>query len=169
MLSQMLRAVSPLDRFSQSAYRKAAAKAMKRAGVRVTGLPLWVSPRTFWDSPRSGLISVGNRAVISHYVKILTHDFSLDRVAESRQGELDRELSRRAPVSIGDRAFIGMGVIIMPGVSIGHGSIVGAGSVVTKDVPDGTVVAGNPARRISSTDEYWEGSLQKFEWGQRRR
>jgi acetyltransferase-like isoleucine patch superfamily enzyme len=45
-------------------------------------------------------------------------------------------------------AYIGVGAIILPGVTVGEGAIVGAGSVVTKDVPRLSVVAGNPARVI---------------------
>lgn len=52
------------------------------------------------------------------------------------------------PVSIGNKAWIGFGCIILPGVHIGEGAIVGAGSIVTKDVPPWTIVAGNPAKTI---------------------
>jgi acetyltransferase-like isoleucine patch superfamily enzyme len=51
---------------------------------------------------------------------------------------------------IGKNCFIGAGSIIMPGVTIGDGSVVGSGSVVTKDVPPGSIVAGNPAKIIRS-------------------
>jgi len=49
---------------------------------------------------------------------------------------------------IGDRCFIATRALILPGVKIGNECIVGAGSVVTKDVPDNTIVAGNPAKVI---------------------
>jgi acetyltransferase-like isoleucine patch superfamily enzyme len=52
------------------------------------------------------------------------------------------------PVKINDRVWIGFNSIILKGVTIGEGGIVGAGSVVTKDVPPYTIVAGNPARVI---------------------
>ncbi|MBM3253428.1 MAG: transferase [Candidatus Omnitrophica bacterium] len=52
-----------------------------------------------------------------------------------------------------DRARIGANCTILPGVTIGFDSLVGAGSVVTKDVPNNTVVAGNPARVINSVDK----------------
>ncbi|MBB6259814.1 phosphonate metabolism protein (transferase hexapeptide repeat family) [Paenochrobactrum gallinarii] len=51
-------------------------------------------------------------------------------------------------VTIGNDVWIGHGAVIMPGISIGHGSVVGANAVVTRDVPDYTIVAGSPARPI---------------------
>ena len=53
-----------------------------------------------------------------------------------------------APITLGNNVWIGDSAIICKGVSIGDNSVVGAGSVVTRDVPDNTVVAGNPAREI---------------------
>jgi len=50
------------------------------------------------------------------------------------------------PIHVKRRAAIGSGAVILPGVTIGAKAIVGAGAVVTKDVPDGVIVAGNPAR-----------------------
>jgi maltose O-acetyltransferase len=49
--------------------------------------------------------------------------------------------------------WLGGSVVICPGVTIGRGSVVGAGSVVTKDVPSGVVVAGNPARIVRTIDK----------------
>lgn len=54
-------------------------------------------------------------------------------------------------VSIGDSAFIGAGAVVLPGVKVGARSIVGAGAMVHKDVPEGWMVAGNPAKRIGDT------------------
>jgi acetyltransferase-like isoleucine patch superfamily enzyme len=158
---------SPLDRVSQRLYMRAVQWFLRLHGVEVTGVPLWISPRTYWD--RSGGIALGDRCVISHDVRLLTHDFSLDRISEMRGGRGLEELSRRAPVRVGDYAFIGMNVTVLPGVSIGRGSVVGAGAVVTRDVPDETVVAGNPARVISTTAEYWERRQHLFTSAPRRR
>ena len=55
---------------------------------------------------------------------------------------------RTAPIHICDKAWIGMNVIILKGVTVGEGAVVGAGSVVTHDVSPWTVVAGNPAREV---------------------
>lgn len=55
-------------------------------------------------------------------------------------------------IVIGDNAWLGAGVIVMPGVTIGKNAIVGAGAVVTKNVPEGTIVAGVPAKVIKTLD-----------------
>lgn len=63
-------------------------------------------------------------------------------------------------VVIKDCAYIGSHAQIMPGVTIGEGAMVAAGSIVTKSVPDGMVVGGNPARLLCSVDEYLERNIQ---------
>ncbi|WP_310557756.1 acyltransferase [Flavobacterium sp.] len=60
---------------------------------------------------------------------------------------------KRKKITIKDKAWIGFNSIILKGVTIGEGAIVGAGSVVTKDVPDWTIVAGNPAKIIREIPE----------------
>lgn len=61
---------------------------------------------------------------------------------------------------IKDWAYVGAHAQIMPGVTIGEGAMVAAGSIVTKSVPDGMVVGGNPARLLCSVDEYLERNIQ---------
>lgn len=60
-----------------------------------------------------------------------------------------RKLEFGRPVTIGNDCWIGGAAIILPGITIGHRCIIGAGSVVTKNVPDDTIVAGNPAKIIT--------------------
>lgn len=111
-----------------------------------------------WSAAR---VSIGNRVLVSHNVTILdslTHP--MDAGERHRQVRAiltdghprDVDLGARA-VWIGDDAWIGAGAIVLRGVRIGRGAIVGAGSVVTHDVPDWTVVAGNPARVIRTLSE----------------
>lgn len=78
-------------------------------------------------------VVVGAMSYIAFDVAILTHD-------------LTRGVRRTT--TVGNCCFIGARSILMPGVNIGDGSIVAAGSIVTKDVPAGSMVAGNPARTI---------------------
>lgn len=65
-------------------------------------------------------------------------------------------------IIIGDNCFIGHGSIILMGVTIGHGSIVGAGAIVTKDVPEGVVVVGNPAKVVCTTFELVQKRKEEF-------
>jgi acetyltransferase-like isoleucine patch superfamily enzyme len=75
-------------------------------------------------------------------------------VDEGKVGEYkDWSKVKSAPIIIKDKAWIGFNTIILKGVTVGEGSIIGAGSVVTRDVPDWTIVAGNPAQIIRSIPE----------------
>jgi maltose O-acetyltransferase len=85
-------------------------------------------------------VAIGDGAQIGPAVQIYAADHPRD--PELRRAGL--EFGR--PVSIGRNTWIGGGAIILPGVSIGDDAVVGAGSIVTRDVPDGATVMGNPAR-----------------------
>lgn len=86
-------------------------------------------------------VEIGSDSLLASGVRIITstHEPSNNPMWKTR---IDR------PVSIGSSVWIGTSAIIMPGIRIGSNSIVGAGSIVTKHVPEGVVVAGNPARFI---------------------
>jgi len=86
-------------------------------------------------------VSIGNYVLISWDVNILENNFHT-----TTDGGI-----KSAPVIIEDRAWIGCRVIILAGVTVGEGAIVAAGSVVTRDVPPGMLVAGNPAKVIRET------------------
>jgi acetyltransferase-like isoleucine patch superfamily enzyme len=72
-------------------------------------------------------------------------------IMDTDQHELPGMRLQVAPVEIGDRVWIGARAIVLKGVHIGHDSVVAAGAVVTHDVPPHTIVAGIPARPVSST------------------
>ncbi len=107
---------------------------------------------TFLDG---AFIRIGNYTLIGPSVQIYTPHHPLD-YRERRQ---EKEFAY--PVTIGDDCWIGGGVIVCPGVTIGDRAVVAAGSVVTKDVPADTLVAGNPAivKRILNRNDDGKGNL----------
>ena len=96
------------------------------------------------------LIEVGNNVAITKGVMIHTHGGG--RVARIKIPNFDMF----GKVRIEDGVYIGSAAQIMPGVTIGKGSLVAGGSIVTKSVPAGVVVAGNPAKFVCTVDEYIE-------------
>ena len=89
-------------------------------------------------------VTIGNHVFIGPNVGIYTAIHPLD--PKTRKTGLERA----EPVRIGDDVWIGGGAQILPGVTIGSRSVIGAGSVVTRDIPDDVVAAGNPCRVIRS-------------------
>jgi acetyltransferase-like isoleucine patch superfamily enzyme len=93
-------------------------------------------------------IRIGARALLGSDVTIYDSDFHDLRPNRHRDGQ-----PRMASVELGEDVFVGDGVKILKGVSIGAHSVIGAGSVVTSSIPGGVIAAGNPARVIRELDE----------------
>ena len=111
------------------------------AGRLVIGDGSWIGPMAYLHG--AGGLSIGNRVGIGPGAKVFTstHELPADPDTPIMDGPL-----RLAAVWLRDGCDIGVGAIVMPGVRVGRGAQVGAGAVVTRDVPDGAVVAGSPAR-----------------------
>lgn len=105
--------------------------------VKIWGMHIdptaWFSLRVEFDRTHPSGVHIGPDSYVAFGAVLLTHDMTRGIYADTR---------------VGARCFIGAHSILMPGVTIGDGSIVGAGSVVTHDVPPGSIVAGNPARVV---------------------
>lgn len=100
-------------------------------------------------------VEIGDDVLISWGTTIVDHNshsisFSQreNDAVDWLEGKKDWTHVKIAPVKISSKVWIGFNSIILKGVTIGEGAVVGAGSVVTKDVPAWTIVAGNPARII---------------------
>ena len=97
-----------------------------------------ISFSAFIDKTNPKGIKIDRDTVVDQKATILAHDWATERYGANND----------ITTEIGKKCFIGCGSIIMPDVIIGDGAIVSPGSVVTKNVPSYTVVAGNPARVI---------------------
>ena len=92
----------------------------------------------------SGGVTIGDRTLIGYGVKIIS---SNHHIPPNKENIFGAGHSKRE-VLIGKDVWLGANVIVLPGRTIGDGAVVGAGSVVTKDVPAFTIVAGNPAKFV---------------------
>lgn len=93
-------------------------------------------------------IYVGDCTMFGPNVTIATAGHPIDPTLR------ERGLQYNMPVRIGRNCWLGAGVIVMPGVTIGDNTVIGAGSVVTKDIPSGVVAVGNPCRVLRQVGEH---------------
>lgn len=106
-------------------------------------------------------VQIGSNVMFGPRVNVFTDSHPLDPIVRTRK------LVYGKPVIIGDRVWIGGGAILCPGVQIGKDSVIGAGSVVTHDIPPGTVAAGNPCRvirKLTDADtQYWQQMQAEYD------
>lgn len=105
-------------------------------------------------------IVIGENVMFGPKVNLLTPGHPIDAVIRNSGLEFGKK------ITIGDNVWIGGNAVVNPGVTIGNNTIIGSGSVVTKDIPDNVIAAGNPCKIIREiTDEdkvYWEKEQQKY-------
>ena len=94
-----------------------------------------------------GHIYIGDRVMIGPNVTIATAAHPVDPALRAKNLQYNRD------VTIGENAWIGANVVILPGVHIGKNAVIGAGAIVTKDVPDNCVAVGNPCRVLREVTE----------------
>lgn len=111
---------------------------------------------TIIDATRPFMIKIGSDVQITSGVTILTHGYDWS-VLKGVYGDV---LGSCGEVVIGNNCFIGMYSIILKGCHIGNNCIIGANSLVNKDIPDGWVAAGNPARPIMTVENYYKKRIE---------
>lgn len=139
-------------------YFRSAADYAKHLGVRI-GNDCLIATRDWPSEPY--LITIGNNCQITSGVRFHTHGGAhvVRRICP--------DFDIFGKIVIEDWVYIGAGSQLMPGVTIGEGSLVAAGSIVTKSVPPGVVVGGNPARILCTVDEYIQRNT-KYDIGARK-
>lgn len=140
MLKKLISLVRP--------YTMSAEKWARKNGVKI-GKNCYISTRGF---PSEGyLIEIGDYVRIAPYTKFFTHG----GIWSLRKYYNNKDLDHFGKIKIGSYTSIGENCMIMPGVTIGERCVVGGGSVVTKSVPDGCMVAGNPAKFIGYSEDFY--------------
>ena len=92
-------------------------------------------------------VRIGNHVMVGPAVQIYTAAHDLQAETRIQGWEVAK------PILIEDNVWLGGGAILLPGVRIGQNAVVGAGAVVSRDVPENTIVAGNPARVIREIEQ----------------
>lgn len=153
-----VRALSPI--LPQRLYMGGLISALRSYGMHIQGEPIYISSRAWFDGTDYSLISLEDKVVISSHVSVLTHDFSLARARDAIEGRtVSPEVALIGSVRIGANSFVGRGAILMPGTNIGTNCIIGAGSVVRGEVPDCSIVIGNPGVIVGNTLQWGEKKL----------
>ena len=137
-----------IKNFTKKIYRKyfftEPIKALKRKGL-IVGKNFTMQGGVSIDSSHCWLICIGNNVTLSPNVVILAHDASM---------KMFTNYTKIGQVIIGNRVFIGACTTILPGVKIGNDVVVAAGSLVNRDIPDGVVAGGNPAKVIGDIQDF---------------
>lgn len=121
----------------------------KYLGVKI-GKGCFISTKEF---PSEGyLIEIGNYVRVAPQTAFFTHGgiWTLRKIYN------DKELEHFGKIKIGDYTYIGERCMIMPGVQIGSNCVIAAGTIVTKNVPDGCMVAGSPCKYIGKTETFYK-------------
>lgn len=125
---------------------------LRKRGVRI-GVNCNISKDANFGS-EPWLIKIGNNVRITKGVDFITHDGGVWTLR--KMGLLEEEDVIYGRIVIEDNCNISWNTTIMPGVIIHKNCITAAGSVVTKDIPEGVVVGGIPARKIETVEEYYD-------------
>jgi len=130
--------------FLESKKRKKYLEGLVKKGLKL-GNNVEIIDDYFFDPSHCFLITIGDNTTIAPNVRLIAHDASTKKLLG---------YTKIGKIEIKENCFIGDSTIILPNVCIGPNSIIGSGSVVTKDIPPNTVAVGNPAKVITTIQEY---------------
>lgn len=152
------------NNISFQGYMKSKEKHMKKLGIDIKGALRYVASDAYFDGHDYSRIHLGEDIVISREVMFLVHDYSLGR-AMSACGIKIQEGAKETPhivddIEIGDKCFIGARASILPGTKIGYGSIIGACTVVKGNIPEYSIVVGNPCRIIGDVRKWVNKNIE---------
>lgn len=163
--------IKKISYFDGVLFRNTYVKYLKKVGMNINGTPNFISSDVYFDGSDYSLITLNNNVTISREVMFLTHDGSMHTVKESldiRNKEIVKEFDKlfviKKGISIGENTFIGARVSLLPGTTIGNNVLIGACSVVKGNIPDNSIVAGNPAKVIAKTSDWLDSKIDRKEY-----
>ena len=124
---------------------------LKRQGVKIGKGCIIDKTANFGSEP--WLIELEDNVRITRNVQFITHDGGLWTLR--KLGLIDEKLVKYGRIKIGKNSNISWNSIIMPGCEIGENCVVAAGAIVTKSIPENSVVGGIPAKKIEDINEYY--------------
>ena len=167
-----------LEFISTPMYMKRYIKWLKKQGVKINGTPNYISNSVYFDGSDFSMLELGDGCTISREVMFLTHDYAMHTVLaglrdcitdEAKEvltsiDEKNKLLDQRK-IIIGANTFVGARASLLPGTVVGNNCIIGSGSVVKGNIPDDSIVIGNPARIIKKTSEWLENKSKYLSGG----
>ena len=135
-------------------------------GVNIHKHQTYISPDVYFDSADFTKITIEENCTISREVLFLVHDYSVhiamvNAGAKFPKGQVAHFIK---PITIGRDTFIGARVTILPGTRIGQNCIIGTAAVVKGNIPDNSIVVGNPGKVIFNTNEWAKSKVMKKDW-----
>lgn len=139
---------------------KSKTKYMRSLGINIETPQRFISSDAYFDGHDYSLIKIDRDVTISREVMLLTHDYSLGRAMSAcgikiSEGAVETPHFARA-ISVGESTFIGARASILPGSNIGKCCIIGACAVVKGEIPDYSIVVGNPGKIVGDTRQWVE-------------
>jgi len=141
-------------RFFGNRYR---IKLLQKKGVTIGNYCSIEGNCSFGSEPY--LITIGDNVKITNGVSFVTHDGGV-YVLRKYKNIPDADIF--GTIKIGNNVFIGNKAVVMPGVRIGDNCIIGYGAIITKNIPEGSVAVGVPAKVIKTIDEYYDGVSERI-------
>ena len=157
--------------FNADLYMKLYTNYLRKEGMQIHGKPNYISNDVYFDGKDYSLITLSNNVTISREVMFLTHDYSMHTVSKdlSLKSEKKIEIQDKRnnllilnEIRIGKNSFIGARTSLLPGTVIGENVLIGACSVVKGEIPNNSIVVGNPAKIVGNTTEWLERKIQEF-------
>ncbi len=145
------KAIRVVNLVSPKTYMRLYLPILRLYGMRFVGKPAFIGRVYFDDINR---IEIGDKASIADQVVFLTHDYSCTIAMRAIGEPPARDIALVNNIKIGSNVFIGMRTIILPNTQVGDNVIIGAGSVVKGRIPANSVVQGNPAKVVTTIENF---------------